>query len=92
MRRVKRKKKRKEAADLLQGLARIIDARLNGDSKVENREWGFALLVFPFGDAAEPRVMDYVSNADRLNMRVLFKEQLARLEARIQDNEPSDIM
>lgn len=49
------------------------------------KPYGFALLVFPFGDDPKDR-MNYISNARREDMIVALKELLARFEG--QDIEP----
>ena len=61
-------------------LARALDKAFNGNAKGGARTVGFCLLVFPFGDEGR---CNYISNADRLDMVTLFREQLARLEARV---------
>jgi hypothetical protein len=46
--------------------------------------YGFALLVFPFGDDPGGR-MNYVSNARREDMLVAMKEFIARNEGRYEE-------
>ena len=41
------------------------------------RGWGFALLVFPFGD---PGISNYISNAQRGDMITALREAADRLE------------
>ena len=68
-------------------LALGIDEILNGrDCPKDKKQTGFCLLVFPFEDAASPHQerMNYISNADMLDMRILFKEMVARFEYRMQ--------
>lgn len=59
-------------------LARFVDGYFNGDAG--ERTTGFCLLVFPFGDHGR---CNYISNAELADMIVLFKEQLARMEGRL---------
>lgn len=40
--------------------------------------WGFAVLVFPFGNADEDRTLMYVSNAERANIVEAFKEWIQK--------------
>jgi hypothetical protein len=51
----------------------------NGDKRGPDRDVGFVLLVFPFGEK-EGRC-NYISNgADRKDIVTLFKEQIKRFE------------
>lgn len=64
-------------------LAGAIDELFNGPgaSKEEapgERKVGFILMVFPFG--TEPGRTNYISNANREDVIVLLKEQLARFQ------------
>ena len=63
-------------------LAAAIDDILNGDKRPKSI--GFCLLMFPFGDAASPdkERLNYISNADALDMKAMFKEMIARFEYR----------
>lgn len=71
----------------MQALAGAIDALFNGDTaaprsenKIDKREVGFVLLVFPFGDEPASRC-NFISNgADRRDVVNLFKEMIARFE------------
>jgi hypothetical protein len=63
-------------AETMNALALGIDKILNG--KVGNKTNGFVLLVFPF-EGHEGRC-NYISNAERKDIVVLLKEQLARFE------------
>ena len=55
------------------------DVMFNGRAKGADRETGFILLVFPFGEAEGS--CTYISNdADRTDVVKLFKEQIARFE------------
>lgn len=61
--------------EVMNGLARGIDGILNGGQPTKN---GFILMVFPFFD--HQGRCNYISNADRKDIVVLLKEQLARFE------------
>lgn len=64
---------------IMRALAETIDEFLNGPLEGPNRTTGFVLLVFPFGEKAGR--CNYISNgADRRDICVLFKEQIARFE------------
>ena len=58
-------------------LARFLDEQFNGDVPKAERKVGFCLLVFKFGEEGR---CNYISNAERLDMIVLLKEQLARFQ------------
>lgn len=70
----------------MSALAVALDHYFNGDTAAprgkkirDDRETGFVLLVFPFGDA-EGRC-NFISNgADRKDIVNLFKEMIARFE------------
>ena len=63
----------------MNSVARAIDGAFNGAAKGKDRKVGFVLLVFPF-EGHEGRA-NYISNgADRRDIAVLFKEQIARFE------------
>jgi hypothetical protein len=65
--------------ETMNALARGIDKLLNGKAKGQDRQVGFVLLVFPFGEK-EGRC-NYISNgADRQDIVTLFKEQIKRFE------------
>jgi len=59
-------------------LARQIDHLFNGDLRGKDRTAGFVLLVFPFGDNGGR--CNYMSNADRADVVIMLKEQIARFE------------
>jgi len=65
----------------MNALAKTVDEFLNGDPdrdfKIDDRKNGFVLLVFPF-EGNEGRC-NYISNANRDDIVVMLKEQLARL-------------
>lgn len=69
-----------EYREKMNRLARLLDEFFNGDKKGTDRENGFALLVFKFGDADKSRC-NYISNgASRSDMASLFREMAARFE------------
>lgn len=61
-------------------LAATLDKIFNGDLKGAARKTGFVLLVFPFNDVGEGARANYISNAERADVIVMLKEQLARFE------------
>jgi hypothetical protein len=64
----------------LNSLANMICYVLNGKSP-EPAQVGFALFVFPLGQA-EGGYIDYLSNADRTDMMLALREFLAKQEGR----------
>lgn len=69
-----------EYYDKMQAMAAALDEFLNGDAKGKDRETGFVVLVFPFGDDPKSRC-NFISNgADRKDIVSLFKEMIARFE------------
>jgi hypothetical protein len=68
-----------EHREKMNQLAQAIDQLFNGDKRGNDRNVGFVLLVFPFGDK-EGRA-NYISNgADRKDIVTLFREQIKRFE------------
>jgi hypothetical protein len=68
-------------ADDMKHLARAIDEFFNGDR--QPKATGFVLIVFPFAEAEAAKAgstgrANYISNADRADVVVMLKEQLAR--------------
>lgn len=64
----------------MQAIAATLDEFLNGDAKGADRETGFVLLVYPFGEAGDGRC-NFISNgADRKDIVALMKEMIARFE------------
>lgn len=69
----------------MNALGRAIDEIFNGkDVPPEKKEWGFALLVFRFGQGDDHR-SNYLSNANREDMIATMKEFIARAEGRYID-------
>jgi hypothetical protein len=65
--------------DLMNRLAGALDEAFNGVAKGNDRKVGFVLLVFPFG--ADDGRCNYISNgADRKDIVIMLKEQIARFE------------
>lgn len=63
----------------MNALASCIDEIFNGSLKGNDRQVGFVLLAFPFGET-EGRC-NFISNgADRKDIVCLFKEMIARFE------------
>lgn len=61
-------------------IAEALDETFNGEKRGKERETGFVLLVFPFGDDDGSRC-NFISNgADRRDVVTLFKEMIARFE------------
>lgn len=63
-------------------LAKLLDKFFNGETKGKDRENGFILLVYPFGNLASGNARcNYISNgADRRDVITLMKEMIARFE------------
>ena len=60
-------------------LARMIDDLFNGERHGADREVGFVLLVFPYGESESS--CNYISNgADRRDVIKLLREQANRFE------------
>jgi hypothetical protein len=71
-------------------LAALIDSALNGDAAgTPQKTYGFALLVFKFGEGMDHRA-NYISNAERSSMLTALKEFIARMEGRYVSLDTSD--
>lgn len=70
-------------AERMKTVARIVDTVFNGPRTEAPRQVGFVLLVFPL-EGHEGRC-NYMSNANRADIVVLLKEQLARFEGRMSE-------
>ncbi|WP_291869726.1 hypothetical protein [Bradyrhizobium sp.] len=68
--------------DLMNTVARGLDEVFNGAAKGAERETGFVLMVYPFGNLASGDARcNYISNgADRRDVVTLMKEMIARFE------------
>jgi len=65
--------------DSMNSIAKVLDETFNGKKKGSDRETGFVLLVFPFGEVKGR--CNYISNgADRKDIVNLFREMIARFE------------
>lgn len=63
----------------MNAVAQGLDEVFNGRARGADRNVGFVLLVFPFGDNSGR--CNYISNgADRRDVVTLMKEQIARFE------------
>lgn len=68
-----------EYHQMMNDVATMLDGIFNGDKKGKDRETGFVLLLFPYGDKTGR--CNFISNgADRKDLVVLFKEMIARFE------------
>lgn len=70
----------------MNGLAIAIDEAINVD--IDNRETGFVLLMFKFGEPKHNGRMNYISNAVRDDVIVALKELTANFEGRGPDSFP----
>jgi hypothetical protein len=68
-----------EYHDKMVAIVGAIDEMFNGDKHGDERDVGFVLMVFPFGD--RPGRCNYMSNGvDRQDVITLMKEMIARFE------------
>lgn len=69
---------------LMNLLAEFLDEAFNGPRppvpQVYERRTGFFLAAFDFNTNGEEGRFNYISNADRLDVKVLLKEMTARFE------------
>lgn len=64
----------------MNAVAQALDSTFNGEAKGGDRETGFVLMIFPFGNADGARC-NYISNgANRKDVVTLMKEMIARFE------------
>ena len=66
-----------DAHAMMNAVAKALDHAFNPD--LQNKKFGFALLVFPFGEAPSNR-MNYICNAHRDDMIAALKEFISRNE------------
>lgn len=67
---------------IMNEIARALDDLLNGDHcKAEDKKVWFFLACGNFNDPADR--FNYISNADKLDVRATLKDVLARLEGRL---------
>lgn len=70
-----------EQHDLMNHLAHVLDEMFNGQDCLEGQKTvGFFLTTFNFN---APGRFNYISNADKLDVRAMLKEITARIEARL---------
>ncbi len=62
----------------MNALAHVIDEIVNGDKKGEDREVGFCLLMFRFGEPDDSSRMNYISNTQRKDMITAMEEFISR--------------
>jgi len=67
-----------ELREKMNTLAKSIDRLVNGDRKGEDREVGFCLLMFRFGEPDDSSRMNYISNGQRKNMITAMEEFINR--------------
>lgn len=68
-----------EYAAKMRAVMAAVDSFFNGDKRGSDRDVGFVLMVFPYGDKSGR--CNYMSNgADRRDIIVLMKEMVARFE------------
>lgn len=72
-----------DKAHVMNVLASVLDDALNGEG--QPRKWGFALLVYPFGESPHKDRMNYIGNGRREDVLVAIKELAARWEGRYQE-------
>lgn len=68
----------------MEKLAMAIDMMFNGDLRRADRKTGFVLMVFPFSSEDNPAGLgercNFITNADRDDVRTLMKEMITRIE------------
>ena len=68
-----------EYREKMRAIVEVLDGVFNGQARGRDRETGFVLLVFPFGN--KDGRCNYISNgADRRDIVTMFREQIARFE------------
>lgn len=68
-----------EFREQMNAIASVLDETFNGSARGADKKVGFVLLVFPY-DAPAGRA-NYISNgADREDICVMMREQIARFE------------
>lgn len=65
----------------MNAIASALDKFLNGNTTGEDREVGFVLMVFKYGEVTEDSRCNYISNgANRKDVVTLMKEMISRFE------------
>lgn len=68
---------------LMNGLAKVLDEAFNGPNCAPGKKQvGFFLTTFNMNDP-EPGRFNYISNADKRDVRAMLSEVLARIEGRL---------
>jgi hypothetical protein len=63
----------------MKAIAGVLDETFNGAARGKDKQIGFVLMVFPYGDKTGR--CNYISNgADRTDIVTLMKEMIARFE------------
>jgi hypothetical protein len=74
-----------EFRETMNAVAGGLDEIFNGKASGDDRQVGFVLLTFKFGETDGGRV-NYISNAEREDMLAAMREWLARAEGRAVDH------
>jgi len=69
-------------------IASAMDVAINGDVPKAERLYGFALLMFSFGDPPQPAT--YISNGEREDMIRAIEEWLSRIKGQEPASPPAD--
>lgn len=71
------------SSELMQAIAAALDETLNGEERP--KRIAFVVLTAKFGDVPAGGWVNYVSNAEREDVKAMFKELLARWEGRVDE-------
>ena len=72
-----------ELHGLMNKIAHVLDVTFNGeDCPADKKQVGFFLTTFNMNDP-EPGRFNYISNADKRDVRAMLSEVLARIEGRL---------
>ena len=73
-----------ETREIMEGIAGGLDRVLNGEARGKARKYAFVVLIAPFAEEGEPMPeqgkVNYISNAERDDIRGLLKEMVDRWE------------
>jgi len=61
-------------------LSKVINEICNGEKKGDDREIGFCLLMFKFGEGCDSGRMNYISNSNREDMIKAMEEFIGRVK------------
>ena len=68
----------------MQGVAEAIDVTFNGQVAAPNKQIGFVLLLFPYGEPQASR-LNYISNGpNRADIAMMFREMAAKFDGQPQ--------